>query len=268
MTGHGPIRPSSPMPPGLQSFSALRFVSDWEVTYHIIGNWEELSRDILDGRGYAVSDGSFKTNQGSAAWIIEGACPTNRVIGEGFTPGMDDDHSSFRSELAGIYTCLLFLHHCFPHSKTSKPAFYLACDGKSVLHRLWNGQKTSASEPHYDLLSGTRYLLLDSGFQVTLAHVKGHQDTGAPTVLTRDAMLNIEANALAKDKLSCYTPGPSVYVLPFLYGACYMSGRRVVKNIQATLCQHINGFPAIKYWQQCRSMMPAIWAKIDWPLYQ
>jgi len=113
------------MQPGLQSFSSLHFVSDWEVNYHIIGNWEELSCYILAGHSYAVSDGSFKSNQGSAAWIIEGAGSTNRVIGEGFTPGMDDDHSSFCSELAGIYTCLLFLHHCFPHTSTKKPSSIL-----------------------------------------------------------------------------------------------------------------------------------------------
>jgi len=126
------------MQTGPQSFSSLRFVSDWEVNYHIIGNWEDLSNDILTGHGYAVSNGSFKPNQGSAAWIIEGSGSTNRVIGECFTPGTDDDHSSFRSELAGIYTCLLFLHHCFPNNNTEKPDFYLACNGKLVLHRLWN----------------------------------------------------------------------------------------------------------------------------------
>jgi len=63
-------------------------------------------------------------------------------------------------------------------------------------------------------------------------------------------------------------PGPSVYIIPFLYGACYVGGQRVVKNIQAMLRHHINGLPAIKYWQQHRSLMPAIWAKIDWPSYQ
>jgi len=268
VTGHGPIWPLSPTPTGLQSFSTLRFVSDWEVQYHIVGNWAELSSNILTGRGYAISDGSFKTHQGSAAWIIEGASPTNRVIGEGFTPGHEDDHSSFRSELAGIYTCLLFLYHCLCHPTTTKPAFYLACDGKLVLHQLWNGGRTSPSELHYDLLSGTRHLLSNGGFQVTLAHVKGHQDTGVPTVLTQDAMLNIEADTLAKDKLSRYKSGPSAYVIPFSYGACYVSGRRVVKNIQATLRQHINGVPAIKYWQQRRSLIPTIWDKVDWHSYQ
>jgi len=122
------------MIPGIQYFSSLQFAIDWEVNFHIIGNWEELTREVIQGRGYAVSNGSFKTHQGAAAWIIEGSSSANRVIGECFAPGTDDDHSSFRSKLAGIYTCPLFIYHCFQHSLQTKPPFYLACDGKSVLH--------------------------------------------------------------------------------------------------------------------------------------
>jgi len=126
----------------------------------------------------------------------------------------------------------------------------------------------SASKPHYDLLLGTCRLLSDGGFDFNLAHVKGHQDNGEITALMQDATLNIEADALAKAKLSRYMPGPQVYTLPFVYGACYVGGWQVVKNIQTTLRNHINGFPAIKYWQKCRSIMPAIWATIDWHSYQ
>jgi len=200
-------------------------------------------------------------------WIIEGSCSANRIIGECFAPGTDD-HSSFRSKLAGIYTCLLFIYHCFQHTLQTKPTFYLACDGKSVLHRLWNPRMTLASEPHYDLLSGTRWLLSEGGFTFTLAHIKGHQDNGEIMVLTQDASLNIEADALAKAKLACYVPGLKTYVLPLAYGACYVGGRRMVKNVSSTLRNHINGLPAIKYWQQRCSITSAIWATIDWPLYQ
>jgi len=83
-------------------------VKDWEVNFHIIGNWDELVQEVTLGRGYAVSDGSFKANQGAAAWIIKGLSSANCVIGECFTPGTDKDHSSFCSKLTGIYTCLLF----------------------------------------------------------------------------------------------------------------------------------------------------------------
>jgi len=102
---------------------------------------------------------------------------------------------------------------------------------------------------------------------VHLEFVKGHQDNGVITVLTWAATLNIEADLLAKDKLSRYTDGPRVYYLPFAYGACYVVQQCVVKNLQSVLCSHINGSPVIKYWQQCRKLSAAIWSTIDWPSF-
>jgi len=158
-------------------------MTDWEVNFHIVGYWDALTQDVLQGWGYAVSDGLFKTNQGAAVWIIKGASSANWVLGECFTPGTDEDHSSFHSKLAGIYTCLLFIYHCFQHSLMTKPSFYIACDGKSVLHRLWNPRMMSASKPHYNLLPGTCRLLSDGRFDFHLVHVKGHQDNGEIMVL-------------------------------------------------------------------------------------
>jgi len=72
------------------------------------------------------------------------------------------------------------------------------------------------------------------------------------------------ANLLAKDKLACYMTGPMIYNLPFAYGTCYVSNRQVVKNLQSVLRNHINRFPAVKYWQQHCKILPLIWAQIDW----
>jgi len=77
------------------------------------------------------------------------------------------------------------------------------------------------SEPHYDLLSGTWHLLANCGYSILLEHFKGHQDLGAITTLSCAATLNIEADGLAKDKLSCYIPGPSLCYILYAYGACY-----------------------------------------------
>jgi len=125
LTGHGLIKSPPTTIPGIHYFASLQFAIDWEVNFHIIGNWEELTQEVIQGRGYAVSDGSFKTHQEAVAWIIEGSCSSNWIIGECFAPGTDDNHSSFHSELAGIYTCLLFIYHCFQHNLQTKPLFIL-----------------------------------------------------------------------------------------------------------------------------------------------
>jgi len=88
------------------------------------------------------------------------------------------------TELTRIYSCLLFLKSCCGHNLLDKPSFYLVGDGKLVLHCLWNPMITLPSELHYDLLSGTQWLLLECGFAVHLEHVKGHQDSSVITVLS------------------------------------------------------------------------------------
>jgi len=196
-----------------------------------MGSWSNLQQELLEGQGFAVSDGSYRLGSGAAAWILEGTTSHNCIRGECFVPGYDNDHSSFCSELLGLYSLLLFLHHAGRHSLNHKPTFKLACDGKSVLHWLWQPAPTSPTEPHYDLLSGTRYLLSHCGYHVTLSHVYGHQDTGAPMVLRQEAQLNIEADARAKEKLACYVSGPLSYTIPFAFGSCYLGTTWVVKNI-------------------------------------
>jgi len=113
LTGHGLLMPLPPAMSGIDCFSLLQFVKDWEVNFHIIGNWADLSGAIIQGHGFTVSNGSFQSQQGATAWIIEGTSSTNRVIGKCLALGHSEDHSSFCSKLAGIYSCLLFLKYCF-----------------------------------------------------------------------------------------------------------------------------------------------------------
>jgi len=65
------------MTSGIDHFSSLQFIKDWEVDFHIIGNWDDLLGAITQGQGFAASDGSFKSQQGVAAWITEGYSSTN-----------------------------------------------------------------------------------------------------------------------------------------------------------------------------------------------
>jgi len=73
LSGHGPILPYPSQTPSLKSFCQSQFVKDWEFDFHIIGSWEILCQELESGLGFAVSDGSYKTLQGSAAWILEGS---------------------------------------------------------------------------------------------------------------------------------------------------------------------------------------------------
>jgi len=78
-----------------------------------------------------VSDGSFCEGRGTAAWIIEGKDKAHHIVGVWMTPGTTQDHSSFHSELWGLYGILLTLVHLPP--ATHKPPLELECDGQAAL---------------------------------------------------------------------------------------------------------------------------------------
>ncbi len=68
-----------------------------------------LAKAITQGEAIAISDGSYKDTYGTAAWVFKGAAATGRVVGSVVVPGSAQDQSSYRSELAGIYSILVLL---------------------------------------------------------------------------------------------------------------------------------------------------------------
>jgi len=106
ITGYGPIRQdrydSRPTP--LEAF--------WIQQQCLLteeGDLETLFQAILSGTAVAVSNGSFKDQEGAAAWTIEGPTAANRIVGHGITPGEPADQSAYRSELFGIWGILASL---------------------------------------------------------------------------------------------------------------------------------------------------------------
>ncbi len=78
------------------------FAITWKLNLTLVGSQRTMMNGLQAGLGYAVSDGSYKDDAGAAAWIIEGSDSTSRLIGTWYTPGTTDNHSSFRSKIAGI----------------------------------------------------------------------------------------------------------------------------------------------------------------------
>jgi len=194
---------------------------------------------LLEGLGCAVSNGSFKAESGAVAWLIEGMNSTTRLTGNWHTPGTMLDHSSFRSEVAGILGVLHSLAYFPPTTQT--PPFCLACDGLSVVNCLQNPRPIDPTEPHADLLIAAKTLLHNSLYRINLVFVRGHQDTGHPTVLTHNAWLNIEADLIAKEIANIPFVSLPFYKLPGNPWGCYMEKRRIVKQLDLELWWYING---------------------------
>jgi len=221
-----------------------------------------LLQALSHSHGYAVSDGSYKDEMGAAAWIIKGSTLALRLVGQIYTPGHSMDHSSFCSELTGILGVLYTLTFWPP--TLNKPTFQLACDGLSIINRLSNIKPINPTEPHADLLTAARNLISTSLYAVQLVFVRGHQDNSIPTVLTRDAWLNIKADRLAKQKLTTPYTGPVFYSLPGNPWSCYVGNDRVVKQFQPQLRKFINGQDTLQYWEKWKQRSSVLLQQVDW----
>jgi len=60
-----------------QKLRSFKFALQWGLSINQQGSQSALNSVISSGLGYAVSDGSFKDERGSAAWIIKG--PTSAL---------------------------------------------------------------------------------------------------------------------------------------------------------------------------------------------
>jgi len=115
------------------------------------------------------------------------------------------------------------------------------------------------------MLGAAHALLSSCGFTVDLTFVKGHQDTGVPTVLTRDAWLNVEADTLAKSIVSIPHTRPTHYKLPGNAWACYAGMQRVVKQFDNMLRTFINGKDTQTYWEKRKGLSTDTLQQVDWP---
>jgi len=173
LTGSRPIASPQKHSDKMTVLKEHSFTCTWHWEVIVIDNLSMLVDDILLGKGYVVSNGSFQAGCSAAAWIIEGHDNCNRLSGMCLSPSNAEGHSLFRNELASIYAMLFTLKMLIPPTSKQSP-LRLACNGKLVLAWLKWLWLTDLQEPHADLLSDTQALIKQSEVQVELFHVKGH----------------------------------------------------------------------------------------------
>ena len=88
---------------------------------------------IREGTLIAVSDGSYKEAHGTASWWIE--TEEDCMSGDTLAPGMAQDQSSYRSELAGIYSILIIMHHMCRYYAVTEGGITIGCDGLEALKK-------------------------------------------------------------------------------------------------------------------------------------
>ena len=162
----------------------------------------DIVKDIENGTAVAVSDGSFKRNGGTAAWIIENHTGTQRIMGNVNVPGTVLDQSAYRSEIAGVYGSVLVTEVIKETFGLERGGILIGYDGKEALKQAIDIEYNiiSCQQQHFDLLSGIQGYIKGSCIRYTAKHIKGHQDTNKSLgELDSWELLNVEMDMMAKD---------------------------------------------------------------------
>ena len=118
-----------------------------------------LVHSICTSTAAAVSDGSFYDSHkfGTSATVFDTG--QHLIIIQNIVPGLPAEQSSYRSELAGIYTFLHFLLHLESHYGLQSGHISFGCDNKSALETSFGYAPDTCNQSDYDLVSAIHHLL-------------------------------------------------------------------------------------------------------------
>jgi hypothetical protein len=106
----------------------------WAVErFAVTDGGRTLAEAIRQGQAIAVSDGSYKDDFGTAAYVLEGKTAANRIVCALASPGISEDQSSFCSELAGLYGIIMMVQAICHQFRITSGGIEVGCNGLIAL---------------------------------------------------------------------------------------------------------------------------------------
>ena len=241
----------------------------------MVGRLNDILAALNNGDAIVVSDGSFdpQTKIATAAWTIY-ANDDMHITGLVHVPGCPDYMDSYRAELAGILGIFEYLVTQQSQQTSHQPEIKLFCDGKSVLDRLQylTPDNCSIGLHHSDMLAIATKLRQQLSMNITLHHVKGHQDNSTHyNALPLPARLNIQMDALAKTYRSHIQRTLSTedwhHALqhPLTFIPVYHDNNLISGNPKTSIYKHIMQKQQVEYWIGKHKFPQTSAASIAWP---
>ena len=151
----------------------------------------------------AVSDGYFKTEFGTASWIMQadhaaGDWETGELHSSCVSPGQPSDQSPYRSKLSGLFSIITIMDTVCQYHGIDMGRIELACDGLSALEQAtYDSDIVNPKFPQFNLVLAICKAMQHSPLEWTFCHIKGHQDNHH-VVLDHWEKLNVQMDAEAK----------------------------------------------------------------------
>ena len=159
---------------------------------------DDIIRGLQTGSVIAVSDGSFKSEFGTGAFIVYNCDSGKYIRGCAVSYGGQMDQSAYRSELIGLSAIITYVTTLVKSNAITNASIEVACDGISALNNIFDRwkSKTKTNMKHYDVISYARNLISQSSIKWSSRHVYGHRED-ITTELTIWEQLNVKVDDLA-----------------------------------------------------------------------
>jgi hypothetical protein len=229
---------------------------------------KDVALAIQERSAYAVSDGSYKQQWNTSAFLLESRdCKSGRVIGLNEIPGAPEDQSAYRSELAGIsgimavVDCLCRLHYL------TSGTIHCRLDGEQAMLNASSDQPLDPQQPSFDFLIDIKSKIKSSPFDWQFSWVEGHQEErhGKEDFW---GQLNDVCNSMAKiywnqTSLS-RQPRPNQRFSRESWSAT-IQGKKLAKMPMKDLYDFTFGEEKSKtYWMTKHPTTPQLFARINW----
>jgi hypothetical protein len=246
-------------PPGFQ----------WAITeMSVEDNGLTIAEALQAGNAIAVSDGSFKESQSTAAFVIEGAASYGRLVGVNVIPGEEDSQSPYRSELGGVAGILEALHCiCIAHSIT-KGHVTVGLDGEQAMKEAFGTWPLDPRRPDYDMLQHIRGMIRESPLTFESRWIESHQDDfKSLKFLDRWSLLNVECDGLAKSFWNTNALAKS-WVPNIQFGfekwSLWIGGKKLSTVDKKKLYAFAFAERTQTYWHRKSSLTPELITSINW----
>jgi ribonuclease HI len=195
------------MIPGTPKVTPRQYDNNW--IQEVIATYDEDTQDSLLTQFhetiYICSDGGLKHNNGSYGIAVG----NQDTIINSFGSNLEiiyNEYTSYRTEGAGMLQAMKFIYYIIQiriqNNRWNRANLEFYCDNKSVVDMANKMKYRHPSLKQYylndsDLMIEIRhqyYLLKALTNDITISHVKGHQDRTNNSNLTKEALLNIEAD--------------------------------------------------------------------------
>ena len=227
-----------------------------------------IAAALQEGKCIGVSDGSFKAQFGTAAWIlVDSTNPALELRGNCIVPGRPSDQSAFRSEVAGLFSLCHMVRIICEYYNIIHGQIQVGCDGKEALYRVLSPDfEPSPRDAHFDLIIATRAAIASTTIKWSYRWVKGHQDDDPTRELDIWARLNVDMDTQAK----CHWEehyATAQQCQQYIQGEpwpVWIGGNKICHSLRTQILDHINGTVAREWWLEKKTIPAGASSLVDW----